>query len=172
MVANKSWNALFKGVGIIFFLLGVFLFIGVGSGSKNILQPFDKFVGNQKNTIIKKEISFQKIHSIKELDTILSHSKGKIVMVDFYAKWCVSCKELENFTFNNSKIQKFLQNFVLVKADVTSNSKEEKELQKKYAIFGPPAIIFFDKNGKLMDNKKIVGFVNEEEFLNIAPKGI
>jgi len=170
LVGNRAWNAFFKGIGIIFFIIGVFLLVGVASGSNNILQPFDKFVATKKSTTVKKEIKFKKIHSIEELNNILLASRGKIVMVDFCAKWCVSCKELENFTFSAQNVQHLLKDYILVRADVSANSNKEQELQKKYAIFGPPAIIFFDKNGKLMSNKKIIGFVNKEQFLKIAPR--
>jgi thiol:disulfide interchange protein DsbD len=85
-------------------------------------------------------------------------------MLDFSAEWCVACKEMEHFTFSDSGVQKLLANFVLLKADVTANDIKDKALYNKFGIFGPPAILFFDKNGQEQTAFRVVGFVSAEKF--------
>jgi len=84
-------------------------------------------------------------------------------MLDFYADWCVSCKELERFTFSDIKVQARLKDIILLQADVTANSDDDKALLKKFGLFGPPGIIFFDKTGK--ENGRVIGYENPDKFL-------
>jgi len=86
------------------------------------------------------------------------------VMVDFYADWCIACKELEAYTFSDDKVQTALTDFVLLKVDVTANDDLDKELLKKFGIFGPPAILFFDQKGEELRNYRIVGFIEADNF--------
>jgi len=86
-------------------------------------------------------------------------------MLDFYADWCTSCKELEKVTFANENVKSKMSEFVLIKADVTANGEDEKSLSKKYGVFGPPAILFFDESGKVIKSKTIIGFAEPSEFL-------
>jgi thioredoxin:protein disulfide reductase len=86
-------------------------------------------------------------------------------MLDFYADWCTSCKELEEVTFADANVKNKLAEYILIQADVTDNKKEQKDLSKKYGVFGPPAILFFDENSKVIKSKTIIGFVEPEEFL-------
>ena len=105
------------------------------------------------------------VKTVQELDEVVSKSK-KPVMIDFWATWCVSCIELDNITFANKEVQKELINFTLVKVDVTKNSDDDKELMKKFNLFGPPALIFYE-NGVENKKKRIIGFKNSEEFLKL-----
>ena len=91
-------------------------------------------------------------------------------MLDFSADWCTSCKELEEITFADANVRAKMNEFVLIRADVTQNSEKEKALSQKYGVFGPPAIIFFDKELNVMEAKTIIGFVEPEEFLVILDK--
>jgi len=109
--------------------------------------------------------AFIKVTSIKELDALLEKNKGKKIMLDFYADWCTSCKELEEVTFANAAVALKMNEFVLIQADVTENTPEQKELSKKYGVFGPPALLFFDTNAELIKAKTIIGFVPADEFL-------
>ncbi|MEA3513534.1 MAG: protein-disulfide reductase DsbD [Campylobacterota bacterium] len=104
--------------------------------------------------------------NVQELEKIVAHSK-KPVMVDFWATWCVSCIELDNITFKDPLVKKELEKYLLVKVDVTKNTKEDKELMKKFNLFGPPALIFY-KDGKEIKEKRIIGFKNAKEFLKIV----
>ena len=112
-----------------------------------------------------KDVKFQVITSISELDAILKANKGKKIMLDFSADWCTSCKEFEEITFANAKVRVKMNEFVLIRADVTDNTDQEKALSQKYGVFGPPAIIFFDKELNVMEAKTIIGFVEPDEFL-------
>ncbi|MBU1657528.1 protein-disulfide reductase DsbD [bacterium] len=165
---KRAWNALMKGLGIFIFIIGASLLLGALSGAANPLNPYENFtskraIANDIQNV--NENKFIKIHSIDELDSILKNSKGKKVMLDFYADWCTSCKELEHNTFSHSDVQKMLKSYVLVQADVTANSKSEKELSKKFGVFGPPSILFFDENGNNLTAKKLIGYKPPEEFL-------
>ncbi len=146
-----------KLLGLIFALYGIALLVGAFSGATNPLNPLQKFYGEQT-----KALEFQKVKTLDEIKAIAATSQ-KPVMIDFYADWCVSCKELEHITFKDPAVQMSLSNFVLLKADVTKNSAADKEMMKAYGVFGPPALIFY-KEGKLMQNK-IIGYKDPEAFL-------
>ncbi len=154
-----------KSIGIIIFIYGLFLFFGAFTGSTNPFDPL-KILREKRGFIVEKRLEFKKVKSFDELKEILKSSK-KIVMVDFYAKWCVSCKELEHSTFSNPKVIQELKNFELIQVDLTSNSKENREFLKMFSLFGPPAILFF-KNGKELKKFRIVGYKNPKEFLEIV----
>ncbi len=164
----KGYVKLAKVIGIILFVYGLILFVGAYMGNTNPLDPLENF-SKQRVLAVSPgtqnvENRFTTVTNIKDLEKIVKNS-NKPVMVDFYADWCVSCKELEVKTFNDSKVKYKLRDFTLIRADVTENSKENKELMKKYHVFGPPVIIFFDKNHNLLKSKKIVGFIDADSFL-------
>ena len=163
-----SPKAITKSMAIIIFMFGASLFVGGISGATDPLNPLSEFkaktqVISTQNSL--KEESFKKIKSIKELDDILAKSKGKKVMIDFYADWCVSCKELAHNTFSDPRVKAEMSRFVLIQADVTANGEDEKALSKRYGVFGPPAVLFFDESGKLLKSKTIIGYQEPEAFL-------
>ena len=118
---------------------------------------------NNNNVQIKYD-NFIPIKGVNGLEAELAAARNKLVMLDFSAEWCVACKEMEHFTFSDSGVQKLLTNFVLLKADVTANDIKDKALYNKFGIFGPPAILFFDKNGQEQAAFRVVGFVSAEKF--------
>lgn len=156
-------------ITLIIFLYGVILFVGAVSGATNPLEPLNKFTSAKGVSVVQKELKFKYIKSIKELDEAIKAS-SKPVMLDFYADWCVSCKEIEGITFKDSKVIDRLQDFTLLKADVTENSDDDKALQAKFGVVGPPALIFWDKNKKEIKAAQIVGYKNPKEFLEIVNK--
>jgi len=95
-----------------------------------------------------------------------ANTKGKPVLLDFYADWCISCKEMDRFTFQNAEVIEKLKTFVLLRADVTHNDAEDKKLQKKYGVIAPPTILFFDLHGKEIKNSRIVGEMSADAFLS------
>ena len=107
---------------------------------------------------------FVRVASINELDEKLK-SPGKPVMLDFYADWCVSCKEMEVLTFSDARVKPKLDRMLLLQADVTANTPEHKELLKRFRLFGPPGIIFFDANGQELKGLRVIGYQNAERFL-------
>ena len=162
-----NYNALLKTVGIILLTYGMFLFFGAMSGATNPLDPLEKISsGNTEvSSNTKKELHFTKIHSIKELKYELANAQGKRVMLDFYADWCISCKELEHSTFKDPQVIEALSEYTLLQADVTDNTEDEKALTKMFGLYGPPGIIFFDKNGQQIKGKDLIGYKDTKEFL-------
>jgi thiol:disulfide interchange protein DsbD len=160
---HDHFAKLWKGIAIILLVFGVALLIGALGGAKSALQPLSFIAsGNQQQSA--PHLNFTRISSVAELDKKLAAVKGQPVMLDFYADWCVACKEFEEFTFSNSKVQQLLKNTVLLQADVTANSEADVALLKRFALYGPPGIIFFDKNGQEISSVKTVGFQNAERF--------
>ena len=163
----------FKGVGVIALLTGVALLIGVLSGSRDVLQPLSKLNITSVST---KEIAninqgshlpFQPVKSIAELDEVIDQSKGKYLMVDFYADWCISCKEMERFTFTDTRVQERLKDVVLLQIDVTDGTPDDAALLKHFNLFGPPGILFIDPQGQEIPNIRVIGFQNKDDFLTI-----
>jgi thiol:disulfide interchange protein DsbD len=159
--ATSGWRKLWKGLGIIFLVYGVLLIIGAARGTVNPLQPL--FI-NSNIKINSEDLAFIPIKGVKGLEAELAAAENKLVMLEFSAEWCVACKEMEHFTFSDSEVQKLLTNFVLLQADVTANDIKDKALYKKFGIFGPPAILFFDKNGQEQTAFRVVGFMSADKF--------
>ncbi len=158
---------LIKSIAVIILIYGVFLFIGFSSGATDPLKPLSKF---SQSVVITSKIEdkkdskiFKVVSTLDELKKIIENSK-KPVLIDFYADWCVSCVELEKYTFSDKLVQKKMSEFENIKIDVTKNSKEDKKILKEFGIFGPPAILFF-KNGKEISSKRIIGFKDAKVFL-------
>ena len=160
-----------KGIGIVSLIIGIGLLIGALSGGKNILQPLAN-IGNDKSEFAKdSQLAFEKVQSVEDLTAKLKQT-DRPVMLDFYADWCVSCKEMEAFTFKDAKVISSLNNFLLLKADVTQNTNADQQLLKYFSLVGPPGIIFFDKNGKEMRDHRVVGFLPANEFYESIDKAL
>ncbi len=166
--ANSSApSRLLKGVGIMLFALGLTLIVGAASGAKSPLQPLAGLTTQKTSTTTNTPLNFRRIHSIGELDGVISNAKGKVVMLDFYADWCVACKELEALTFSDAGVKNALKDAVLIQADVTSNTDEEVALLNKFKLFGPPGIIFFNKSGKEIAPLKVIGYQPPQDFIKV-----
>jgi len=162
-----------RSAGMIIFIYSTLLFIGVMGGSSSMTKPLEFLKSSASATSAIEKSShpkFQKVTTIKELDELLSANRGKKIMLDFSAEWCAVCKELDEKTFSNEAVKAKMSEFVLIQADVTQNTQEQKELSKKYGVFGPPVIIFFDKNLEVIKSKTIVGFIPPDEFLKHLDK--
>ena len=156
-------------ITVVVFILGVVLFVGAISGSTNPLKPLEKFTSSTLVQDVGEKVVFKKIKNIEELKQAIAQS-DKPVMLDFWASWCVACKEFEEITFKDKQVINKLQNFTLLKADVTANNADDKALQKMFSIVGPPGIIFWDKDKNEVKSSKIVGYKNPKEFLDIVNK--
>ncbi|MDQ1298791.1 MAG: thioredoxin:protein disulfide reductase [Campylobacterota bacterium] len=166
---HPAWSARAntKALGFMILLYGMSLLIGGMAGGHNPLRPLEPFAYGKADTVSGIESKkIEKILSIEELDAILAENKGKRIMVDFYADWCTSCKELEDKTFSDPAVREEMGKFVFVQVDVTSNDAASKAFTKKYGIFGPPAILFFDEEGHLKNESTIIGFKGPQEFLS------
>ena len=162
-------NIIAQLITVVIFILGAVLFIGAISGATNPLKPLEKFTSSKAVDILDKKLVFTKIKNIAELELAIKNS-DKPIMLDFWASWCVACKEFEDITFKDEEVMKKLQGFTLLKADVTANSEEDKVLQKMFAVVGPPALIFWDKDKNEVKSSKIVGYKNPKDFLEIVNK--
>ena len=171
----SGWRRLWKGVGIFFLAYGVLILIGVASGSKDVFQPLKGVAlasapaGQTHQTA---HLEFKQIKGLDGLNQALADAKaqGKKVMLDFYADWCVSCKEMEKLTFVDADVQNKLSSYVVLQADVTPNDEKDKELYDHFGIIGPPAIIFYDVNGEERRNLRVVGFMPAKEFASIIDR--
>ena len=174
----SGWRKLWKGLGFILLLYGAFYLYGVAAGSKDLIQPLKGL--NKGTTVIQPvpggtasaaqpradHIVFQRIKGIDGLEKALATARAnkQPVMLDFYADWCISCKEIEKYAFTHPRVLQALDGFMTIQADVTPNDKTDKALMKSLGIFGPPAILFFDRNGKEIPGSRVVGAMGGEEF--------
>jgi len=152
---------LWKGVGIFALLLGIALLVGVLSGGRDILRPLSglRGAGGEVNA----HTAFVRIGSLAELDAAVA-AAGRPVMLDFYADWCVSCKEMERFTFSDEAVRARLAGMLLLQADVTANNANDKALLGRFGLFGPPGIIFFDSQGRELKDTRVIGFQSADRF--------
>jgi thiol:disulfide interchange protein DsbD len=160
--AASGWWRLWKGVGVAALVVGVALVVGALSGSRDPLRPL---AGLTENSATRKPaLPWTRVASLGELQEKLQ-APGRPVMLDFYADWCVSCKEMEAFTFSDPKVRAQLEGVLLLQADVTANSEADRMLLKRFSLFGPPGIIFFDAQGREIRGLRVIGYQNAERFL-------
>ncbi|KAB2967205.1 protein-disulfide reductase DsbD [Zoogloea sp.] len=157
-----GWQRFWKGWGVIALLAGAALFIGALAGSRDPLQPL-AILRAQAATAPVAETRFQRVASVEALDELLK-TASRPVMLDFYADWCISCKEMERFTFADPAVARRLADFQLVQADVTANNDADKALLKRFGLFGPPGIIFFDAGGAERKTLRVIGFQDAGRF--------
>jgi thiol:disulfide interchange protein DsbD len=176
-----GWRKLWKGVGVSMVVYGSLLLIGAGTGGTDPLQPLERLAvaynvdlqrgasGNSTGTrtAAAEGLAFKRIKGLDDLEREVASAsrEGKPVMLDFYADWCVSCKEFEKYTFNDRRVQQALSNTVLLQADVTQNNAADKALMKHYSLIGPPTILFFGPDGSERKRYRVVGYMDANEFL-------
>ncbi len=163
------WQRIFKGFGLLVLAYGILLWGLVARGGGDMLAPLSGYGASAQSEQV--HIKFEKIKSNADLDRILAKSKkmNQIVMLDFYADWCISCKELERFVFSNTKVVDAMKNAIALKADVTANDETDKALMARFNIIGPPAILFFN-NGVEKRGQRIVGEINAQGYLEHLKK--
>ncbi|MCF6345675.1 MAG: protein-disulfide reductase DsbD [Thiomicrorhabdus sp.] len=160
---KTGWFKLAKGLGIVLFLYGLIILIGLMGGSKDVYQPLKTFQGSANaGQVQSTKLNFKIIKSVADLEIELA--KGNPVMLDFYADWCISCKEMERLTFSDAQVQQALIGVTLLKADVTQNDAIDIALMQHFGIVGPPAILFFNPQGQEQKVQRVVGFKSAEEF--------
>ncbi|CAC9495897.1 Cytochrome c-type biogenesis protein DsbD, protein-disulfide reductase (EC [uncultured Gammaproteobacteria bacterium] len=159
-----AWQRILKGIGLLIVIYGVLLWGLVARGGGDMLAPLSGYGTSVQAE--KAHIAFEKIKSSDDLDRVLAKAQGnnQIVMLDFYADWCISCKELERFVFSNVKVVSEMKNVIALQADVTANDATDKALMARFSIIGPPGILFF-KAGVENRSQRIVGEINAQDFL-------
>ncbi len=164
---STYWQRILKAINVIILGYGLLLWLLVAKGGGDMLSPLKSF-SVQQNTISNNThqgLVFKKISSLSMLNNITTNNTDKLIMLDFYADWCISCKELERYVFSDDRVVKHLKNSITLQADVTKNTINDKELMQYFGVIGPPAILFF-KNGKELKSKRIVGEINADKFYN------
>jgi thiol:disulfide interchange protein DsbD len=158
LMNSGKWVA--KSVGVIVAVLGLMQLIGVVSGGRDPLAPLAHLTGAKHEA----PLAFQRVKSVQQLDAVLAQTGGKTAILDFYADWCVSCKEMEKLTFIDPQVRARLANTMLLQVDVTANDADDKAMLKRFGLFGPPGIILFDKAGKEIDGARVIGFQDAAKF--------
>ena len=152
------WAAI--ALGAAFGILGALQLVGAATGGRDPLAPLAHLTGTQKHGL-----AFKRVKTVAELDAVLAANGGKTAMLDFYADWCVSCKEMEKLTFVDPAVQAKLANTLLLQVDVTANDAADKAMLKRFGLFGPPGIIFFDPKGAEIPDSRVIGYQNAAKFL-------
>lgn len=157
-----------KGIGVMACIYGALMLVGVTLGGDDPLEPIPRgsLLAGSAQGLSTGHLAFEPVESVAELQVALTSARaaGTPVLFDFSADWCVSCKEMEKYTFSDADVIAALEPFVLLQADVTDNDADDKELLKYFGSFGPPTIAFFDSAGQEQPAYKLVGYVRAEEF--------
>ena len=160
---HKYWPA--RAAAALLISLGIVQLVGVATGARDPLAPLAHVRGGTAS-----ELAFKRIKSVAELDRVLADTGGKTVMLDFYADWCVACKEMEKLTFIAPAVQNKLQDTILLQVDVTANIADDKAMLKRFGLFGPPGIIFFNAQGREIAGSRVIGYQNPQKFLQSLAK--
>ncbi|MDR0439704.1 MAG: protein-disulfide reductase DsbD [Candidatus Accumulibacter sp.] len=159
-----DWQRLGKAIGVVLLLFGAAMLAGALSGARDPLRPLAAFSQSGADEAAV-SLPFTRVQTPDELERRLA-SAGRPALLDFYADWCVSCKAMERRTFADPRVREKLSGWLLLRADVTANTPDDAALLKRFSLFGPPGIIFFDPTGKELAGVRVVGYQPPEEFLN------
>ncbi|MEJ2612438.1 MAG: protein-disulfide reductase DsbD, partial [Candidatus Thiodiazotropha sp.] len=162
-IEASGWQKLWKGLGFVLLVYGTLMLVGVAAGGKDTVQPLRgiAFMGGERAASVHQELMFKRIKSIEDLqqEVATASAKGQSVMLDFYADWCPSCKELEKYTFRAPEVLDALSGTLLLQADVTASDDIDQALLKDhFGLPGPPAIIFYGPDGKERKAHRVVGY--------------
>jgi thiol:disulfide interchange protein DsbD len=164
----RGFDRVSKAIGVIALVAGIAYAIGALSGSRDLLQPLSGLRAGGERA---EPTPFERVGNLAELEARLA-AAGKPVMLDFYADWCVSCKEMERFTFPDDRVKQRLGAFLLLQADVTANTAEHIALLKRFRLFGPPGIIFFDAGGREIEGLRVVGYQPPDKFAAVLDEAL
>jgi thiol:disulfide interchange protein DsbD len=165
-----GWRKLWKGLGTALTVYGALMLVGAASGGRDTLQPLKgvAFAGGEGKPAA--HLEFDRIKTTSDLDQAIAaaNAQGRPVMLDFYADWCVYCKQMERNTFPEPAVLQALANVTTLQADVTANDDADKALLGRFGIPAPPAILFFGTNGEERRNYRLLGYMGPEEFASHA----
>ncbi|MDH3218166.1 MAG: protein-disulfide reductase DsbD [Gammaproteobacteria bacterium] len=163
--AASGWRRLSKSLGLLILVYGITYLIGAAAGSNDLIQPL-RGVTAASSAQSGQHLSFRPIKGSDGLQLALNDSvqQGRKTMLDFYADWCISCKEMEKYAFTHPDVLAALADVTTLQADVTDNDSVDSALMSSLGIYGPPAILFFDSNGREIRNRRVVGEMSGERF--------
>lgn len=162
-IEANGWQKLWKGLGLLGLTFGVLLMIGAASGGQQLWQPLKHLTIGSANTVSEKSLQFTLINSPAELQQALENA-NKPVMLDFYADWCTDCKSMEQTTFKDPSVLAALDDYTLLKVDLTDNTPDQQAILKQLKVFGPPTMVFFAANGQEYANHRLIGHVSASEM--------
>jgi len=166
VAASSGWAKFRRGVALVMLIYGIVLLVGASMGNSNPLQPLANLPGVASLSRPQK-VAFKPVKTIQHVKHALLAGRltRRFTILDFYADWCVACKEMDAKTFSNPQVQQVLVKFQLLRANVTANDADDKALEKKYGVIAPPTLVFFDTRGKMLKRYKIVGDMGPQQFL-------
>jgi thiol:disulfide interchange protein DsbD len=161
----SGWFKLWKGLGLVLLIYGALMLVGLAGGSTDPLQPL-KGIGLSTGAAQQQHLQFKKVKTVADLEreVAAASNAGKTVMLDFYADWCVSCKEFEKYVFTDPQVLAALSNTVSLQADVTANDEADQALLKKFGLIGPPGIILYNRAGEELKDHRVVGYMEAPAF--------
>lgn len=164
---QAGWQRFWKGLGVSLLVWGVLLLVGAANGQSNPLRPlqFSATINNSSSS--SSELTFRKVSNAKELEVALTEAKqqGKVALLDFYADWCVACVEMAHDTFSSPIVANALKPVVLLQADITSNDDNAQAMLKRFGLFGPPSVLFFNDQGQELRALRVMGSMDAEQFV-------
>jgi thiol:disulfide interchange protein DsbD len=162
-----GWQRLFKSLGLLILIYGVAYLIGAAAGSNDLIQPLRGLAATSGNAEqARQHVVFRQIKGKQGLQLALADSmqRNSESMLDFYADWCISCKEMEKYAFTHPEVLAALAEVATLQADVTDNDRIDTELMSSLGIYGPPAILFFNADGEEIRHRRVVGEMSGERF--------
>jgi thiol:disulfide interchange protein DsbD len=161
----SGWSKLYKGLGLILLIYGSLLMVGGASGSQNLWQPLQLISASPSVTASQPtQLTFSKVNNLNELYSRLQNTQ-KPVMLDFYADWCTDCKAMEKTTFRDPAVVAALDDYLLLKLDMTDNTEAHQAMLKALKVFGPPTMLFYNADGEEWRDYRLVGHVSAEKLL-------
>ena len=153
-----------KGVGVIALLAGTAYLVGALAGGRDVLRPLSALRMGERAAVETTTVAFQRVDNLPALDQAVQSAQGMPVMLDFYADWCVTCKEMERYTFSDAAVRERLERMVKLQADVTAGTDAHGMLLRRFRLFGPPGIVFFDRSGREIPGLRVIGFQSADRF--------
>jgi len=165
--AASGWQRLWKSVGLALLCYGTVLIVGAASGADDVFKPLAPLTAGKATQGLSREQAFTSVKGVPALEQQLAAARdaGRPVLLDFYADWCVECKHLERDTFGHPTVQAALDDFVLLRADVTANDAADQALLGRFELFGPPAVLLFDEAQAELRAHRLIGYADAEDFL-------